>query len=101
MKEGSRLTKQRHDMEQGFGDLIYLFLSLKNVFDENLFLIWKISTTVFMPQANLPQQCSNFFSVLEQFTLPKTNMDTQNDGLEKVNPFENFNFWYLCWISGV
>ena len=29
-------------------------------------------------------------------TLPKTNMDTQNDGLEKVTPFESGNFWYLC-----
>ena len=28
---------------------------------------------------------------------PKTNMDTQNDGLEKVTgPFQNGNFWYLC-----
>ena len=25
-------------------------------------------------------------------TLPKTNMDTQNDGLEKVTPFRNGNF---------
>ncbi len=30
------------------------------------------------------------------FTLPKTNMDTPNDGLEKVTPFKNGNFWYLC-----
>ena len=30
------------------------------------------------------------------FTLPKTNMDTQNDGLEKVIPFKHGNFWYLC-----
>ncbi len=29
-------------------------------------------------------------------TPPKTNMDTQNDGLEKVTPLENGNFWYLC-----
>ena len=27
---------------------------------------------------------------------PKTNMDTQNDGLEKVDSFKNDNFWYLC-----
>ena len=26
----------------------------------------------------------------------KTNMDTQNDGLEKVAPFEFGHFWYLC-----
>ena len=31
----------------------------------------------------------------------KTNMDTQNDGLEKVAPFKYGHFWYLCWISGV
>ena len=30
------------------------------------------------------------------FTPPKTNMDTQNDGLEKVTPLKNGNFWYLC-----
>ncbi len=30
------------------------------------------------------------------FTLPKTNMDTQNDGLEKVPAFKHGNFWYLC-----
>ncbi len=29
-------------------------------------------------------------------TLPKTNMDTQIDGLEKVTPFKKSNFWYLC-----
>ncbi len=28
-------------------------------------------------------------------------MDTQNDGLEKVTPFEHGNCWYLCQISGV
>ncbi len=30
------------------------------------------------------------------FTIPKTNMDTQNDGLEKVTPLKHGNFWYLC-----
>ncbi len=30
------------------------------------------------------------------YTLPKTNMDTQNDGLEKVTPLKNGNCWYLC-----
>ena len=30
------------------------------------------------------------------FTPPKTNMDTQNDGLEKVTPFEYGHFGYLC-----
>ena len=29
-------------------------------------------------------------------TLPKTKMDTQNVGLEKVTPFKHGNFWYLC-----
>ena len=32
----------------------------------------------------------------ESHTLPKTNMGTQNDGLEKVTPFKHGNFWYLC-----
>ena len=27
-------------------------------------------------------------------TLPKTNNDTQNDGLEKVTPLKHGNFWY-------
>ena len=30
------------------------------------------------------------------FTPQKTNMDTQNDSLEKVTPFKHGNFWYLC-----
>ena len=29
-------------------------------------------------------------------TPPKTNMDTQNDRLEKVTPFKNGNFGYPC-----
>ena len=32
-------------------------------------------------------------------TIPKTSMDTQNDGLEKVThvtPFKHGKFWYLC-----
>ena len=29
------------------------------------------------------------------YTPPKTNMDTQNDGLEKVTTLKNCNFWYL------
>ena len=28
-------------------------------------------------------------------TQPKTNMDTQNHGLEKVTPLKH-QFWYLC-----
>ena len=33
----------------------------------------------------------------EKHTLPKTNMDTQNDGLKKVTPFKHGNFW-LCMV---
>ena len=29
-------------------------------------------------------------------TPPKTNMDTQNDVLEKVTPFKHGTCWYLC-----
>ena len=36
------------------------------------------------------------FSHDESDTPPKTNMDTQNDGLEKATPFKNGNFWYVC-----
>ena len=36
----------------------------------------------------------------KHFTSPKTNMDTQNDGLEKVTPLKTmaifYPFWYLC-----
>ena len=32
----------------------------------------------------------------EKTTPPKTNMDTQNDGLEKVTPFRYGHFRYLC-----
>ena len=36
------------------------------------------------------------YSMLIIYTPPETNLDTQNDGLEKVTPFKNGNFWYLC-----
>ena len=29
-------------------------------------------------------------------TSPKTNMDTQKDGLEKWTPLNYGHFWYLC-----
>ena len=29
-------------------------------------------------------------------TPPKTNMDTQNDGWEKVAAFKYGHFWYVC-----
>ena len=31
-----------------------------------------------------------------QYNPPKTNMDTQNDGFQKVTPFKHGNCWYLC-----
>ena len=34
--------------------------------------------------------------ILQVDTLPKTDMDTQNDGSEKEPPFTNGIFWYLC-----
>ena len=34
-------------------------------------------------------------------TLPKTNMDIQNDGLEKVTPFKKCNCWYVLDFWGV
>ena len=37
---------------------------------------------------------TDFFSGLRLHP-PKTNMDTQNDSLEKVTPFKYGNFWYL------
>ena len=41
------------------------------------------------------------FRKISVVTLQKTNMDAQNHGLEKVTPFENGKFWYLCQISVV
>ena len=32
----------------------------------------------------------------EIYTPPKTNMDTQTGGLEKVSPFKHGHFRYLC-----
>ena len=34
--------------------------------------------------------------ICSNHTPPKTNMDTQNDGLEKVVPFKYGHFWYPC-----
>ncbi len=42
-----------------------------------------------------PGPVYEFLRILQN-TPPKTNMDTQNDGLEKVTPFEYGHFWYLC-----
>ena len=37
-----------------------------------------------------------YISLTWQTTVPKTNMDAQNDGLEKVTPFKHGNFgWFL------
>ena len=41
------------------------------------------------------------FTPTRSDTPPKTNMNTQNDGLERVTPLQNGNSWYLCWISGL
>ena len=37
----------------------------------------------------------SFWFADQRFTQPKTNMETQNDGLEKVAPFTYGYFWYL------
>ena len=37
-----------------------------------------------------------FFLGLLFLLAPKTNMDTQNDGLDNVSPFRYGHFWYLC-----
>ena len=34
--------------------------------------------------------------MLFHVTPPKTDMDSQNDGLEKVVPFKYGHSWYLC-----
>ncbi len=41
-------------------------------------------------------QSPHSFSRKITTTPPKTNMDTQNDGLEKVTPLQHGNFWYPC-----
>ena len=45
-----------------------------------------------LPQKNVGR-CWDF---AKGVTHPKTKMDTQNDGLEKVTSFKHGNFWYLC-----
>ena len=44
-------------------------------------------------EGHLTMRKSKNFTIIS--TLPKTNMDTQNDGLEKVTPLKNGNCWYL------
>ena len=41
------------------------------------------------------------YPLQEAYSPENKRLDTQNDGLEKVTPFKNGNFWYLCQISGV
>ncbi len=48
-----------------------------------------------VPTKDKPEGVSNVGDILVA-TLPKTNMDTQNNGLEKLSPFKHGNFWYLC-----
>ena len=36
---------------------------------------------------------------IQFITSPKTNMDTQNDGLEKVTPLLYGHFWYLTLLN--
>ena len=47
--------------------------------------------------AHQPEKDANEpISIMERHTPLKTNMDIQNDGLEKVTPFKHGNLWYLC-----
>ena len=39
---------------------------------------------------------SPFAMIFDELTPLKTNMNTQNDGLEKVTPLKHGNSWYLC-----
>ncbi len=61
--------------------------------------IWDLENTPFsQPTAVVCLQAS---AIVHH---PKTNLDTQNDGLEHISPFKYykyFYFWYLCQISGV
>ena len=45
-----------------------------------------------------PTRSGGVYQILRafKFTPPKTSMDTQNDGLEKVVPFKYGHVWYLC-----
>ena len=49
-------------------------------------------------QFQISKKTSNghLFILEEISTPPKTNMDTQNDGLEKVTPLKHGNCWYPC-----
>ena len=68
---------------------------------------WLLKTIVFcdQPGASNIFSCPRIYiyiSLTWQTTVPKTNMDAQNDGLEKVTPFKNGNFgWFLgCNLKG-
>ena len=65
-------------------------------------LPWKILQTArnpFCEASNKIEQISYHQGKELSFkshTAQKTNMDTQNDSLEKVIPFKYGHFWYLC-----
>ena len=81
----------------------------------NKWMIWGFSIFLETPissYANLvkPMQCLSKNQICHIFafypprwhlsavadTPPKTNMDTQNDGLEEVTPLKHGHFWYPC-----
>ena len=51
---------------------------------------------VYHPYVIRDMDLVEFHSIALQITLPKTKMDTQNDGFEKVVPWKHGNFLYLC-----
>ena len=47
-------------------------------------------------ELSTPQRNNGNSELYSSIAPPKTNMDTQHDVLEKVTPFKNGNYWYLC-----
>ena len=70
----------------------YHILSILNQFSLKTLFLWRVKGYV---------TAKEFYVQKLVTTPPKTNMDTQNDGLERVTSFKNGNFGYLCYISGV
>ena len=74
----------------------------KRYFRLQTWRFWRIylpaSSPAWMSRWKLGSKVSGLYP---PYTPLKTNMDTENDGLEKVTPFKYGHFWYLCSISGV
>ena len=59
--------------------------------------VWVLLTEEHRKEASKGEWNNKGYKRAVTVALPKTNMDTQNDGSEQVTgPLKNGNFWYLC-----